>query len=399
MVNEFKICPFCGSEITYGISCPNCQMNLTMVKQGANEVKNDWSTGKSVFKGIIRDSETIEEEMIDRISKQKNLRILKKREKFIENMITQFPEIKRKLIDEHDLTFSAYIIEIPHENEEGKFVHDCILQTLSKHFHGLMNFAIGGKELPDKRGHHVYNLPIFASKPYGDVLLSEQKDVLNSQLPKAQRRFLLRAEPWSVCDRIYKYPGRWVNWILLFDVRNLEKWIKEQNDTQAPLIAHEFSGFEYSSQFPIAGTKDKKEVMLVIINESEEDKLGKILRFFKERYMSRFNDTPDKFTISYTTLQELGLLQDSIYRKVVEQESFLFTHNLEKQIEPLLKEEVAKLGHTISVQSDKEEKKIRKDVIDILLEKYTKTWYDNVFHIVQTIPKQYRRLYTVEGRE
>jgi len=102
--------------------------------------------------------------------------------------------------------------------------------------------------------------------------------------------------------------------------------------------------------------------------------------------------------------QVLELPQDGLFgvgvhagETVVEQEGFLFTHNREKQIEPSLRKEVAKLGYTVSVQSDKEEEKIKKDVIDMLIEKYTKTWYDDVFHVVQTIPKQLRYLYKVEG--
>ena len=397
MASEFEVCPFCNGEVEHGTRmCPDCGMNLTMVKQEAKEVTDDWSVGKSALKGVIRDSNVVSEE-IDRISKERNLRVFEKRKKFVENIIAQFPEVKRKLADDHDITFSAYIIEIPHENEEGKFVHDCILHSLSEHFHGLMNFAIGGKELPNHKGLHVYDLPIFAPEQYGDVLLSKQKEIFSSRLPEAQRQFLLRAEPWSLCNKVYKYPGRWVNWKLIFDVGNLEKWEREHNDTQAPLLAHRFSGFEYSSQFPIAGTREKKEVMLVIINDWEEDKLEETLGFFKERYGSRFNDMPDKFTISYTTLEELGLLQNSIYKTVIEQEGFLFMQNLEKKIEPLLKEEMAKFGYLISVQSDKNEEKIKKDAIDMLIERHTGTWHDDVFHVMQTIPKQFRCLYKVEG--
>jgi hypothetical protein len=375
MVSEFDTCPFCNKNIEPGTClCPFCGMNLTMVKQEAKEVEDDWGTGKSAFKEAMRDSCIVGEEVY-RISKQRNLQIFEKRKRFVENVISQFPEIKRKLTEDHSIRFFAYIIEFPHESEEGKFVHDCVLSRLSRHFQGLISLAIGGKKLPIYQGLHVYDLPIFASRPYGDVLLSRQREIINSQLPEAQRDFLVRAEPWSVCDKIYKYPGRWVNWKLIFDVRNLEKWISEHDDLQAPLLAHKLSDFEFSSQFPIAGTRDEKEVMFYIVNESEEKEMKEIRRFFKERYGSKFNDMPDKFTVSYSTLEELGLLQNSIYKTLVEQEEFLFMHNLEKQVEPLLKKEVAKLGYNISIQSEKESEKIKKDLVDMLIEKYTRTWY------------------------
>jgi len=130
MVGEIEICPFCKKEVEpNSILCPNCKMNLRMIKQKAREVEDDWNIGYSTFKGIIKEPDTISEELT-RISNERIPRIFERRKKFVENIMNQFPEVKRKLVDDHGIIFSAYIIEIPHENEEAKF--DITLQNTTK---------------------------------------------------------------------------------------------------------------------------------------------------------------------------------------------------------------------------------------------------------------------------
>jgi hypothetical protein len=388
------ICKGCGKSIQKDIFfCPYCGTSLGRLEEEyIFTTMDDYSSVSTDnlkrFLGFMDNPEELEE----RIQKDEP-DIFEKQRKVTEEILRRFPEVRRYVFENPELRFKAFIISTPYFRKGNILQHDCLLRRLAIRQNGLINFSLGSAQLATDL--YAFDNPIWADKRVGHKLLFNQKQLIENCLPASQKEFLICAEPWWACSKVFDLDGRWVNWKLLFKTEKFSDYV--QKEKEVPLNFHIFSSMEYSHLFSIAGTSGDGEVLVGIYNEEESEifknqvhELGKLYEFGKKPEIQTIR-------ISWDTLESLGIIGISAIG-LLQSQSHFFRKTMSERIIEGTKQKTA-LDTRGTMTGGKSTS------IDKFLERLEKRFLlhevsgqqEGVMKITHGIPRELRKKYRVLG--
>jgi len=388
----WKVCDWCGKEVDIDSDyCKYCGQVLRKLEgykyRDMYDLSNEWKKNIGFFEEIWKSDEDVE--MITDIIEQKKPKLLEKQRKLTQFTLDSFPAIRKLVKRDEDLFFYAKILQIPYESSDG-ISHCCIQREIAKEQNGLINISVGGQRIAPNIC--MSDLPIWAPSGVGEALIEKQAHILASRFPKGQKNLLISASPWTVCNRVYGYEGRWICWRLLFNIEKMKEWNEEYQEL--PLNFPFFSNLYFSRFFPTAGTLDKGEVMLAVIEEAEIDIFESIFKTLSEEYSFKIKQIPQQIRISWGTLAELGLIGTE-----PRGDGYIFST---KMIRKLIADSTKKVGSLTEDANVRPEEKDKDSYIlssaHSLIDEYTMdTWFSKIFHVIQPIPSSLREKYQIRG--
>lgn len=387
-----RICDWCGADVDIdSYYCKYCGQVLKELNgyeyKDMHDLSENWKRNINFFEKVWKSDEDLER--IIGLVEQKRPKLLEKQRELTQFALDSFPAILDMVKKDKELVFYAIILQIPYKSSNG-ISHNCIQQEVAREQNGLINVSVGGQKIAPNIC--MNDFPIWAPSGVGETLVENQARILASKFPEGQKNLLISASPWTVCNRVYGYEGRWICWRLLFNIERMPQWKEEHQDL--PLNFPFFSRLYFSRFFPVAGTKDKGEVMLAIIEEAEKESFEDILRKLSEEYSFKIKQIPQKIKISWRTLAELGLIE-------VESrgDGHIFSSKLVQRLIADSTRKVGSLAEDSNVSPEKENKDsyILSSANSLIDEFMMDTWYSKIFHVIQSIPDTLREKYQISG--
>lgn len=377
---RYEYCPYCGLLVHF----PD-----KMKYSSSDILRKRWTGNIDLFKETIENpSEVLK--IVGRMEETES-KIVKKQREFTDTILGRFPIIKERIKEDQSLTFYAGLIDIPYIRKGGDYQHDCIQEKISVMQDGLVNIAVGSQEISSYL--YTTDLAIWAVEEHGESLLSKQSRMLLDNIPDGQRRFLISAEPWYICSRVYNYEGTWLIWKLLFKTHGLKEWVSKNKCT--PINFQRLSGLEYSSLFPIGGTKGGGEIILTVVEKSEKEALDKALNSMVIFDKFELDIERKEIEISWETLQDLGIICQAAVKTYSGKSSHVFTKRMADNILQAATAETGGYAEKANV-SEFEEENFLTGMAQTLIKSFKMEWYDGVYDVIQVIPRDLRKKYRVE---
>ena len=387
-------CQFCGGMVDkIDAYCRNCGQFLRaiprdeFVYENMHDLAGKWENNLTLFEEIMGSDTDVEtlQESVERFAPE----ILEQQRKLTKIILDSFPVIGDLVKKDETISFNAKIIQMPYLKENGDYQHKCVQQAIAMRQDGLINLSLGSQKISQRIS--MTELPVWAPEGVGEAILLRLRRMLYNSFPEGQKELLISAEPVFVCNRVYGYEGRWVTWRFLFDTSELDPWHKEHNDL--PLNFPFFSELKYSRLFPIAGTKSEGEVMLALIDASEETKFDSIVKKMDEEYDFKCKSLRRNIVISWRTLKDLGFLGTS----PIDGNLTIFTSQL---LEIILGRCLGNFTTFTEESNVKPEEKNKEKYIistakEIINDFTLGRMYDRIFDVIQPIPDSLRQKYTI----
>ena len=379
---HYKYCPFCGLLV---------HVPDRMKYDNSDTLKKKWEDNINFFTVTMKNPSGISK-IIDTMEGTEP-EIVKRQREFTKMVLDRFPIIKERIKEDQNIIFYADLIDIPYLRNENDYQHECIQEKLSVLQDGLVNIAVGSREISS----YIYmtDLSIWATEEPGESLLSKQSRILYERIPDGQRKFLISAEPWNICDRVYNYEGTWIIWKLLFETYGLNEWIYKNKS--APINFQRLSNLRYSGLFPIGGTKEGGEIILAIVEESEKEELNKALKSMRSLDDFDLKIRRKEIEISWKTLEELGIICQAAIRAYSSKGGHIFTKAMADLILRATTSETGGYAEKASI-SDFEGDEFLRGMANTLIRNYKMEWHEEVLHVVQPIPRDLRKKYRIEFR-
>jgi len=398
MGNSITKCKNCGREVESNFEyCPYCGLLVhfpdRMKYDNSDTLKKRWNDNLDFFMETISSSSGTSK-ILDKMEEAEP-EIVNKQREFTELVLDKFPIVKEKIKEDQNLVFYANLIDIPYLRSKGNYQHDCIQEKLSTMQDGLVNIAVGCREISS----YIYmtDLAIWAiEKPgesLGESLLRKQSRMLYKRIPDGQKRFLISVEPWNICDRVYNYEGTWIIWKLLFETHGLSKWVSENRCT--PINFQRLSNLKYSNLFPIGGTKEGGEIILAIIEKSEGKTLDRAINSMKDFDGFKLKTKRKKMEISWETLKELGIICQAAIKSYSGNTGHIFTRKMADLILQTTTTETGCYAEKTNI-SEFEKEKFLEGMAYTLIRDYRMEWHEEVLHVIQPIPRKLRKRYRIE---
>lgn len=388
-----KSCDWCGKEVDIDSEyCKYCGQVLRKFRgyeyKDMYDLSDEWKKNIMFFEKIWESGDNIER--ITDIVNRKRPKLLEKQKELTQFTLDSVPAIRELVEEDEDLVFLVKILQIPYRSKSG-VSHDCIQQKVAKVQEGLINISVGGQRIAPNIC--MNDFPIWAPGGVGEALIENQAHILASKFPEGQKNLLISASPWTVCNRVYGYEGRWICWRLLFNTKRLKEWNEEHKDL--PLNFPFFNRLYFSRFFPVAGTIDKGEIMLIVIEESEKDEFNEILKTLLKDYSFEIKQIPQEIKISWRTLAELGLIGIHESRG----NGHMFSTKLVKKLLADSTKKVGSLAEGSNVRpGGKDMDSYILSSAHSLIDEYTmSSWYSKIFHVIQPIPDSLREKYQIHG--
>ena len=156
----YEYCPYCGLLVHF----PD-----KMKYDSSDILKRDWIHNIDFFTRTMNKSSGILE-IVNKMEETEP-KIVKKQREFTEMVLDRFPIIKERIEEDQSLTFYADLIDIPYLRGEGNYQHDCIQEKISVMQDGLVNVAVGSREISSYL--FMTDLAIWATEEPGESLLSK----------------------------------------------------------------------------------------------------------------------------------------------------------------------------------------------------------------------------------
>lgn len=376
---QYEYCPYCGLLVHFPEK---------MKYESSDVLKRKWTGNIDLFTATMRNPSKTSEIVGE--MKEKEPEIVKRQREFTELILDKFPLIKERIQEDQDLVFHADLIDIPYLRNESEYQHDCIQEKLSGLQDGIVNIAVGGKEVSTFI--YMTDLAIWATEELGESLLSKQSSILSENIPDGQRKFLISAEPWNICDRVYNYEGTWVMWKLLFETRGLNEWVR--NNKCTPINFQKFSNLKYSNLFPIGGTKKGGEIILAIVEQSEKEALEKAIHSMKSFDEFNLRIRRKEIKISWETLLELGIICQAAIRAYSGKSGHVFSKKMADFILQNAISETDGYAEKANV-SEFEADEFLRGMANTLIRNYKMEWHEEVLHVTQPIPRELRKKYGI----
>lgn len=377
---HYEYCPYCGLLVHF----PD-----KMKYSDSDTLKKKWEDNIDLFTGIMRSSSGVSK-IIDEMEENEP-EIVKRQRAFTETILDKFPTIEERIKEDPSLILYADLLEIPYFRDGGEYQHDCIQEKLSALQDGVVNIAIGSREISS----YIYmtDLAIWAPEVPGESLLSKQAGMLYEWIPEGQKKFLISAEPWYICDRVYNYEGIWIIWKLLFETHGLNEWVRKNRCT--PMNFQKLSNLRYSNLFPIGGTKEGGEIILTIVEESEKESLNRAINSMKCFEDFNLKVKRKEIKISWETLQELGIICQAAIKAYSDKSGHIFS---KKMSDLFLQTAISETGgYTEKANiSEFEKDDFSKGMASTLIRNYKMEWHEEVLHVIQPIPRELRKKYRIE---
>ncbi|MBU7028544.1 MAG: hypothetical protein HXS48_16540 [Theionarchaea archaeon] len=387
-------CKNCGREVEPHFEyCPYCGLLVhvpdRMKYDNSDSLKKKWESNIDLFTSMMKGSLGIPK-ILDEMGEMEP-EIVKKQREFTELILDRFPIIKERILDDQSLVFYADLIDIPYLRNEDEYQHDCIQEKLSAVQDGAVNIAVGSREVSS----YIYrtDLAISATEEPGESLLSKQSRILYERIPDGQREFLISAEPWDICDRVYNYEGTWIIWKLLFKTHGLNEWVRRNKC--APINFQRLSNLKYANLFPIGGTRKGGEIILAIVEKSEKKAFNKAIRSMKNFDDFNLIIKRKEIEISWETLEELGIICQAAIKAYSGKSGHIFTKTMADLIFKTIASETGSYTEKANV-SEFEGDEFLKGMARTLISNYKMEWHEEVLHKVQPIPRELRKKYGIE---
>lgn len=390
-------CRFCGGMVdnidTY---CKHCGQFLRSIPreefkyEDMYDLADNWKSNLELFKKIMRSDDDVEA-----LQEQINIYapgVLEQQRKLTKMVLESFPVIRELIRRDEAISFHAKIVQMPYRRESGEPQHECIQQALANKQDGLINLSLGFQKISQQIS--MTEFPVWAPEGVGETILQKLKSILDTSFPDGQKELLISAEPVFVCNRVYGYEGRWVTWRLLYNTSRLTSWYENHNEL--PLNFPFFSGLKYYRLFPIAGTKSEGEIMLALVDGSEESRFNNTIAMMKEKFGFECKPLRRNIIISWQTLHDLGFLGIN----PVNGDSTIFTSRLLEIILARSLSNFSTFAEESSVRPEEKDKKryIISSAKEIINDITLGQLYDRIFDVIQPIPDSLREKYTIKFR-
>lgn len=386
-------CDWCGQEVdedsTYCKFCGQLLRPLTEYRyKDMYDLNDQWKSNIDLFQEVMNSDDDIKG--IKDVIGKKYPKLEERQKKLTQLALNNFPQIRDLVRREKTIVFQMRLVRIPYWREDGDFQHECIQQTIAQMQDGLINLAVGSQKISPEIC--MIDFPVWAPTGMGEALLSSQYELLEKSFPIGQRDSLVSATPIRVCSRVYGYEGRWISWRLIFRTNRIDKWSKEHR--QVPLNFPFFTTLEFSRFFPIAGTRDKGEVMLAILLESEVDKFNSIIENLKDKYSFKCTPLEQKVEISWKTLVDLDLIGG--YEGP--EEKHMFQTRLMENVMVNSTRNLGSFAEDANVGPSSESKdRFILDAARSLVDEYVQPiWYEKIFSVIQPIPEPLQTKYEIK---
>jgi hypothetical protein len=394
MGNLITMCKNCGREVEQHFEyCPYCGLLVhfpdKLRYKNSDVLRKKWNNNIDIFTAAMRSSTGISK-IVEEMEK-KEPKIVSRQREFTELVLNKFPVIKERIGEDQDLIFYADLIDIPYLRGESEYQHECIQEKLSALQDGIVNIAVGSREISS----YIYmtDLAIWATEEPGEALLSKQSRILFERIPDGQKKFLISAEPWNICDRVYNYEGTWIIWKLLFETHRLNDWIRKNRCT--PINFQRLSTLEYANLFPIGGTREGGEIILAIVEKSEKAALEKAIDSMRIYDGFNLEIKRKEIQISWETLKELGIICQAAIKAYSDKSGHIFSKKMADLILRTAISETDGYAEKTNV-SEFGEDKFLKGMADTLIRNHKMEWHEEVLHVVQPIPRELRKKYRIE---
>ncbi|KYK32996.1 MAG: hypothetical protein AYK18_15155 [Theionarchaea archaeon DG-70] len=389
-----KECVNCGKKFNDSFSyCPHCGR-----KKGASSEEMKSKSMEDIRKAIEKNIKAYRKQMestseILEIVKQKDRNTFEMQKKLTEKILNRFPEIERRIREDHNVRFQAFIINVPYEWKKGP-LHNCMLQELAKKNDDIANFCLGVQELAIDL--YEVNIPIWTNEPFGEGALKKQLPVFKKAIPWEQMKFMYVAEPWHFINRVHDFDGRWINWRVIFKIS--EKEFKEFTEEykEIPLSIQKFSDLKYANHFSTVGTALDGESFLGVIENSEIPQFMSEFRSLESSFPQTSKPTLELIKIDWDLLKEFGFFNFSL-EKILSSEPHLFSRHVSRHIMDTAKEELARF----TKQKVLREEQKRDEILDIIAEGLvtiaSEEQRESISKIVKPIPRNLRNEYRIFG--
>jgi len=177
---HYKYCPYCGLLV---------HVPDRMKYDNSDTLKKRWDSNIDLFTGIMKSPSGVSK-IMDTMEETEP-EIVKRQREFIKMVLDRFPIVKERIKEDQNIIFHADLIDIPYLRNENDYQHECIQEKLSALQDGLVNIAVGSREISS----YIYmtDLAIWATEEPGESLLSKQSEILKERIPDGQRKFLISA--------------------------------------------------------------------------------------------------------------------------------------------------------------------------------------------------------------
>ncbi len=378
--DSFSFCPHCGRIK----GAPIEEMKLKSMKDIEKAIRTNIELYRKQMRGT---SEILE------ILKEKDRTTFEMQRKLTEKILTRFPEIEKRIKEDHDVEFQAFIINLPYMQKKG-YLHHCILQELARKNDNIANFSLGAQEL--LKDHYEVNIPVWTNDPLGIEALEKSFKLFKGSIPWEQRRFMYVAEPWHYINRVHDFDGRWINWRVIFKIS--EKEFKEfaEETGEVPISVQKFSDLKYANYFSTVGTSLDGESFLGIIENSELPHLMNEFRSLESLFPPENKATLELIKINWELLKELGFFNFSLER-ILSNKQHIFSRHVSQYIMEMAKEELAGFTRQKILREEQRKDEILDTITDGLITIASEKQKESISQIVSPVERDLRNKYRIFG--
>lgn len=379
--NSFRFCPHCGRK--KGASIEEIR------QKKSDEIKSIVEENVKIHRDMMSKTDEILE-----VLKEKDKTTYAMQKKLTEKIIRRFPDIERKMREDPDLEFDAFIINVPYWQEEDVYLHHCMLQEFAKRSSNIANFSLGVQELAANLC--LVNIPIWTNDPPGEVALKKQYEILKEVIPWEQRRFIYVAEPWHFVTRVHDFDGRWINWKFVFKISPEEFKGFVDQFKEIPLSIQIFADLKHAKHFSTVGTALDGESFLGIVEDNEITDFNRKFRFLESSFPKDYKPTLEMIEITWDLLKELGFLSFAL-QKVLSSEPHIFSRDASKTIMEVSKDELAAFTGRNILRKRQDKDAILDTITDNLIERALAKQKEIMSGNVKPISRDQRSEYRIFG--
>lgn len=377
--DSFSFCPYCGRKKGASIE----EMRDKETREIEEAIENNVKTYRKEMKDT---SEILE------MLKEKDKTTVDIQEKLTVKILNRFPEIEKRMREDPDIEFKAFIIDVPYKREDA-YLHHCMLEALAKKHDNIANFALGVEELASDL--YEVHIPVWTNDSFGELAVRRQSQNLKKAIPPGQKKFMYVAEPWYFLNRVHDFDGRWIDWKVLFKIDRDEFKNYTEEFHEVPLNIQKFSDLKYANYFSTVGTAFDGESFLGIVEKGEISELMRRFRSLESLFPQDHRPTLELIKISWDLMKELGFFCFSLKRLL--KEPYIFSKYMSQNIM-----ETAKDGFTKFTEKGVLRKKLKKDdILDIITDELitmaSREQKGSMSEIARPIPRNIRNEYRIFG--
>ena len=378
--DSFSFCPHCGRKKGAPVK--------EMKSISTEDIKKAIKTNIELYRKQMKSTSEILE-----ILKEKNRTTFEMQRKLTEKILTRFPEIEKRIKEDHNVEFQAFIVNVPYKQGED-YLHHCILQEIAFKNDNIANFSLGVQEL--LTNHYEVNIPVWTNYPFGVEALEKSFELFKECIPWEQKRFMYVAEPWHYINRVHDFDGRWINWRVIFKISEDE--FKEFNEEtgEVPISIQKFSDLKYANYFSTVGTALDGESFLGIVENSELPHFMSEFRNLESSFPLENKPTLELIRITWDLLKELGFFNFSL-EKILSNKQHIFSRHVSQYIMETAKEELARFTKQKILREEQRKDEILDTITDGLITIASEEQKESISQIVKPVERDLRNKYRFFG--